>query len=56
MKIAVFVIAGIVMLALTRKNAPLLGILCEITLVVLLILNVLPEAEKLLISFGILCQ
>ncbi len=40
------------MLVLTRKNTPLIAILCEISLVALVILNVLPEAEKLLSLFG----
>lgn len=47
-KIAVFVIAGVVLLMLTRKNAPTLAVLCEITLIALIVLNVIPEAEKLL--------
>ena len=51
-KIAVFVIAGIVLLVLTRKNAPTLAILCEILLVAVIILNILPEAEKLLSLFN----
>ncbi len=47
-KIAVFVIAGIILLALTRKNVPTFAILCEIVLVAVIILNVMPEAEKLI--------
>ena len=47
-KIAVFVIAGVVLLVLTRKNSPSLAILCEITLVVMIVLSIIPEAEKLL--------
>lgn len=50
-KIAVFVIAGVVMLMLTRKNAPTLAILCEIVLVAIIVLQVIPEAEKLLLLF-----
>lgn len=50
-KIAVFVIAGVVLLVLTKKNAPTLAILCEIALVTLIILNIIPEAEKLLSLF-----
>ena len=48
LKIAVFVIAGVVLLMLTRRNTPTLAIFCEITLIVLIILNIIPEAEKLL--------
>lgn len=48
MKIAVFVIAGIVLLGLTRKNSPNLAILCEIALVAMIVLSIIPEAEKLL--------
>ena len=47
LKIAVFVIAGVVMLGLTRKNAPIIAVLCEIALVSVIILSVVPEAEKL---------
>ncbi len=36
------------MLTLTRKNAPVISILCEITLIALILLNVIPEAEKLI--------
>ncbi len=50
-KIAVFVIAGVVLLVLTRKNAQTLAILCEIALVSMIILNIIPEAEKLLSLF-----
>ena len=50
-KIAVFVIAGIVLLVLTRKNAPIIAILCEIALVAVIVLNIMPEAEKLLSLF-----
>lgn len=48
LKFAVFVIAGIVLLVLTRKNSPGLAILCEITLVAMIVLSIIPEAEKLL--------
>ena len=48
---AVFVIAGIVLLVLTRKNAPIIAILCEIALVAIIVINILPEAEKLLSIF-----
>ncbi len=48
LKIAVLVIAGVVLLILTRKNAPTLTILCEIALIAVIILNIIPEAEKLL--------
>ena len=48
---AIFVIAGIVLLVLTRKNSPTIAILCEITIVVMVILCVIPEAEKLLLLF-----
>ncbi len=48
MKIAVFVIAGIVLLGLTRKNLQNLAILCEIALVAMIVLSIIPEAEKLL--------
>lgn len=51
LKIAVFVIAGVVLLVLTKKNSPTLAILCEIALVAVIILNVIPEAEKLLSLF-----
>ena len=44
----VFVVAGIILLMLTRKNAPSLAVLCEITLIALIVLNIIPEAEKLL--------
>lgn len=47
-KIAVFVIAGIVLLMLTRRNAPVLTVLCEITLIAVIVFNIIPEAEKLL--------
>ena len=47
-KVAVFVIAGVVLLMLTRRNAPVIAILCEITLITLILLNVLPEAENLI--------
>lgn len=50
-KIAVFVIAGIVLLVLTRKNAPIIAILCEIALVAVIVLNIMPEVEKLLSLF-----
>lgn len=50
-KITVFVVAGIVLLVLTRKNTPSLAILCEIALVAVIILNIIPEAEKLLSLF-----
>jgi stage III sporulation protein AD len=50
-KIAVFVIAGVVLLVLTRKNAPLIAIICEISLVAVIILNIIPEAEKLISLF-----
>ena len=50
-RIAIFVIAGIVLLVLTRKNSPTIAILCEITIVVMVILCVIPEAEKLLLLF-----
>ncbi len=48
LKVAVFVIAGVVLLILTRKNAPVIAILCEITLITLILLNIAPEAEKLI--------
>lgn len=48
---AVFVIAGIVLLVLTRKNTPIIAILCEIALVAIIVINILPEAEKLLSIF-----
>ncbi len=51
LKIAVFVIAGVVLLVLTRKNAPVIAIICEIALVAVIILNVIPEAEKLISLF-----
>ena len=51
LKIAVFVIAGIVLLVLTKKNAPALAILCELALVGVVILNIVPEAENLLSLF-----
>ena len=47
-KIAVFVIAGVVLLVLTRRNAPTLAILCEITLIAAIVFNIIPEAEKML--------
>ena len=47
-KVAVFVIAGVVLLMLIRRNAPVIAILCETTLIALILLNVLPEAEKLI--------
>ena len=50
-KIAVFVIAGIVLLVLTRKNAPTLAILCEIALVAIIVMSIMPEVEKLLSLF-----
>lgn len=52
LKIAVFVIAGIVLLLLTRKNAPTLAILCEITIVAVVVLNIIPEAGKLVSLVG----
>lgn len=51
LKIAVFVIAGVVLLVLTRKNIPIFAILCELTLVAMIVLNIIPEAEKLLSLF-----
>lgn len=51
LKIAIFVIAGIVLLVLTKKNAPTLAILCEIALVALIVLNILPDAENLISLF-----
>lgn len=48
LKIAVFVIAGVVLLGLTRRNTPTIAILCQIALVLMVILSVIPEAEKLL--------
>lgn len=45
------VIAGVILLVLTRKNAPTIAILCEIALVGVIVLNVIPEAEKLLSLF-----
>lgn len=47
-KIAVFVTAGIVLLVLIRKNSPTFANLCEIALVAMVILSIIPEAEKLL--------
>ena len=52
LKIAVFVIAGVVLLLLTRKNAPTLAILCEITIVAVVVLNIIPEAGKLISLVG----
>ena len=46
-----FVIAGVVLLVLTRKNAPIIAILCEIALVGAVVLNIIPEAERLLSLF-----
>ena len=51
LKIAVFVLAGVILLALARRNAPLLAILCELALVCVIVINILPEAEKLLSLF-----
>ena len=51
LKIAVFVIAGVVLLALTRKNAPIIAILCEIALVAIIVMSIMPEAEKLISLF-----
>ncbi len=48
LKVAIFVIAGVVLLMLTRRNAPTLAVLCEITLIAVIVLNIIPEAEKLL--------
>lgn len=51
LKIAVFVIAGIVLLTLTRKNAPIIAILCEIALVAIIVISIMPEVENLLSLF-----
>lgn len=51
-KVAVLVIAGIILLVLTRKNAPAIAIVCEIALVAMVVLNIIPEAAKLLSLFN----
>ena len=48
LKISVFVIAGIILLLLMRKNAATFAIFCEITLVAVVVLNIIPEAAKLI--------
>ena len=50
-KIAIFVIAGVVLLMLARKNVPTIAILCEITIIAIILLNIIPEAEKLISLF-----
>ncbi len=44
-------IAGVVLLMLTRKSVPTIAILCEITLIAAIVLNIIPEAEKLISLF-----
>lgn len=46
------VLFGVILLVLTRKNTPTLAILCELTLVAIIVLSILPEAEKLISLFN----
>ena len=47
-KIAVFAVAGIVLLLLLKRNAPTFAIIGEITVVAITVLAVMPEIENLL--------
>lgn len=51
LKLAVFAVAGIVFLALVKRNAPTFAVLCEITLGVIILLTVAPEIQNLLSLF-----
>lgn len=51
-KIAVFAVAGVVLLLLLKRNAPSFAIICEITLVAITVLAVMPEIESLLSLFN----
>lgn len=48
LKIAVFIIAGIVLVSLIKGHTPTLTVLCELALILSVIINIIPEAEKLL--------
>ena len=50
-KIAVFAVAGIVLLVLLKRNAPTFAILGELTLVALTLLVIVPEIEGMLNLF-----
>lgn len=51
-KLVALVLFGVILLVLTRKNTPTLAILCELTLVAIIVLSILPEAEKLISLFN----
>lgn len=51
-KIAVFAVAGIVLLLLLKRNAPTFAIIGEITVVAITVLAVMPEIENLLSLFN----
>lgn len=51
LKIAVFVITGIVFLVLIKKNAPNFAVLCELTVVAVIIIAIIPETKSLLQLF-----
>ncbi len=51
LKIGVFVLAGIVLLVLLKRNAPSFAILGEITLVAITVLAITPEIEKMFTLF-----
>ncbi len=51
-KIGIFAVAGIVFLVLLKRNAPTFAILGEITLVLITILAIVPEIEKMISLFN----
>ncbi len=51
LKLSVFVVAGTVLLLLLKRNAPSFAILCQITLIAITVLAIVPEIEKLLTLF-----
>ncbi len=51
LKIAVFAVAGIVLLLLIKRNSPTFAVLGEITLVAITVLAIIPEVENLLSLF-----
>lgn len=51
LKITLFVVAGLLLLILIKRNAPSFALLFEITLVAITLLTVIPEIEKMLSVF-----
>ena len=48
LKICAFAIAGVVLLLLVKSNAPAFGVICEITLVLVALVTVLPQVNSLM--------